>query len=726
MKRTLLFTAFLLGVIIAFGCEPSEKSEKPSVVSGGSSHIIILKEGEEIRGTLLRIEKGKIYFRSAEGKDLVYAKSKVERIELPKIRKFNDITNIRDIKDALLKELIAKAPKQMGPAQYVTLSETDTLQIAKDGSWNRKKRVIAKVLLDRGKNQVGNQLFYYLAKQQECEIVYARTINPDGNVYNLEDKAVNDGSIYNSVPIYENQRQLKFALKKLQAGSVVDYEIEWRTKKGTPQYPLYLAEIFADTEPILSKTVRIIAPRSLLVPLSFDERRFQNSPPEITQADEGENHITTFTVKNIPAFRLQEYDIPPWWDFMPRLAVANSGSWADIIKTHQSLSNLGYLGEKLLNAETLKAHEKKAKELTKGLKTNKEKLAALYEFVARKLRSADVPLSSTDYVPHHPSLILTESRANSLDKCSLFVHMAKSLGMKADLLFVRSRDSGNVDPAAPSIRQFNGVIAGTEQGCVSFESNSYRFGQIPAHYEGSMALGMNLSKLSIPGVEPSAVPGLLSITMLAPERHLIERDYKIKLLADNSLHIVRKTVIHGEDEADYRGWRFQRKAAVDKIIASQVGAISPNAVLIKYSISKLDDYGIPVTIETEYKITNYAQPAGNLKLLKLPEMQGSAFVVAKPKRFLPIQRSKKRKSITRMSIETPKGFGVYFVPKSWQHKDNVLSYTATFKNGANKIDFVQEFSLNSEIIAPQDYPEYKKYVETQVELMNQWLILEKK
>lgn len=73
----------------------------------------------------------------------------------------------------------------------------------------------------------------------------------------------------------------------------------------------------------------------------------------------------------------------------------------------------------------------KAAQLTSGLKENRAKLEAIYEFVAQKIGTVDLPLGSTGFVTRPTSEILASGYATQEDKFALFFELASAVKLAA-------------------------------------------------------------------------------------------------------------------------------------------------------------------------------------------------------------------------------------------------------------------------------------------------------
>jgi hypothetical protein len=73
----------------------------------------------------------------------------------------------------------------------------------------------------------------------------------------------------------------------------------------------------------------------------------------------------------------------------------------------------------------------KAIELTKGIEGNRGRLAALYDFVSRKITTVDLPLGSTQFATRPAAEVIASGYATQEDKFVLFADLASALKLNA-------------------------------------------------------------------------------------------------------------------------------------------------------------------------------------------------------------------------------------------------------------------------------------------------------
>ena len=183
----------------------------------------------------------------------------------------------------------------------------------------------------------------------------------------------------------------------------------------------------------------------------------------------------------------------------------------------------------------------------------------------------------------------------------------------------------------------------------------------------------------------------------------------------------------GQSAADVRTLKAMKREELEKILQRNVGQIHPNAELLSYRISDLDDLNVPVEITLEYHIKDYALQAGEtLMVFQLPDLEYSAYVVGKATRIHPMDWSHRTLSANRYTLELPKGFEVAYLPEDVHYDTSVMAYRARFDRRDGVILF-SDISIRKVIAAPsEDYALYKRGIETQAKLAKEWVVLERK
>jgi tetratricopeptide (TPR) repeat protein len=98
----------------------------------------------------------------------------------------------------------------------------------------------------------------------------------------------------------------------------------------------------------------------------------------------------------------------------------------------------------------------KAEELTRTAKTESEKIQNIYHYVSTNFRYIGIALGIGRIQPHSATDVLTNDYGDCKDKHTLFAALLAAVGVKAYPTLISS--TGKIDPAFPSISQFDHVI----------------------------------------------------------------------------------------------------------------------------------------------------------------------------------------------------------------------------------------------------------------------------
>jgi tetratricopeptide (TPR) repeat protein len=124
-------------------------------------------------------------------------------------------------------------------------------------------------------------------------------------------------------------------------------------------------------------------------------------------------------------------------------------SWDDVGRWYASLER-----DRIVPDERVRA---KVDELVRGLAGDKEKIEALYRFVARNFRYVSLSLGQGRYQPHAAPDVLSNQYGDCKDKHTLLAAMLTAAGLRAYPVLMNS--SRKVDPDMPSPAQFDHVIS---------------------------------------------------------------------------------------------------------------------------------------------------------------------------------------------------------------------------------------------------------------------------
>ena len=660
---------------------------------------IYFREGEQELGRLVAITPKEVQFESRKG-TTVTPKADVLRVQLQRARQFDDVETVDQVTDPELKACLASQPsaQDFPAAGSVTLLERQVYDLTQEGVVVDTVRRIVKVLQQRGEGVATTHVWYF-EDTDAPRIDFALTVTPDGRVLHLSDSALKNESIYAQFPEYRRLARFRFAAKEPRPGSILDIQ-HTVTRKLEPLFdPFHAEELFRYDSPILRKEVVVLVPEG-------GEGRVASQlsgPDVIRTARSVENGVVRLTWMLSEPQRgiVPEPLMPPKQTFVPMLTLGETATWEDLAS--------GY-------AEALRALPALPDDVVaKAVELDTEGGAgAIHDFLARTIRTANVPQRAYRIVPHAPADTFRRGLANTLDKNFLFYKMLEAADIPCAFALVRGRQQGPPADAVPSLLEFNrsAVYLKGEDRFETVETEVLPCGALPGNMYGAPAL-----------VIGSGGSVLTATQAPRPEEELDAVRFDASLNDKGTLSL---TVTYSGTR-NTGVWMRNLKDADERELRNTLeqiaGYLHPSARLEKYSTTDLADLTVTPAITLECTVPGYAVKAGDLMLFDLPAVAYSAAGVGRPTRTHDLFWDHVQRETCEGSIRLPEGFTVYSMPEAVSFDSATASYSATLDAGDGTVTFADAYDLWVQEAPPTAYGEYKGCQEARANLPRQRIIL---
>ena len=393
-----------------------------------------------------------------------------------------------------------------------------------DGSDTREYTAEIKILADAGVKAFAVLNFTYTSANETVDVDYVRVRKPDGTVVKTPDYNIQDmpADVTRSAPMYSDIHEKHVAVKGLGVGDVLEYLVRYRVVK--PQVPghFWFEDSFVKNEIVKEERLEISVPADKYVKVVSPDFK-----PEIKEA--GGRRIYLWTHSNLEVKEKDPHEIPRRVPPNPSVQVTTFATWEDIGRWYGSLQK-----DPL---EVTPAIQAKAAELTKGLKTDDEKIRALYNFVALQFHYIGLDFGIGRYQPHAADDVLGNGYGDCKDKHTLLASLLKAAGIDAWPVLIHA--SRKLDTEVPSPAQFNHVITVVPRG-----DEMIWLDTTPevAPYQLLMTMLRDKQVLVIPSNKP---PVLMMTPANPPFPQMQEFSAKGKLGSDGTLT--------GHIEQSYRG-----------------------------------------------------------------------------------------------------------------------------------------------------------------------------
>ena len=331
-----------------------------------------------------------------------------------------------------------------------------------DGTGKRESTLRVKVQSDAGVERFGQLVFNYSSANEKLDMDYVRVRKADGSVVNAAATDIQDltAPIAREAPVYTDLRQKHVTVPGLRPGDVLEYHMVWTLHTPLAQNHFWLEHYFVTRNLIvLDDELTVNIPAASKVKLKtepgFDptikdenDRRvyFWKHSQLKPESEEDEKEKEAADDDDAESDEAEE--------FHAHVQLTTFQSWEEVGQWYANLQK-----DRIVPDDRIKV---KAEEVTHGLQSDKDKVLALYEFVAKNFRYVSLSLGQGRYQPHPAADILVNQYGDCKDKHTLLAAMLAASGMRAYPVLMNS--SRKLDADIPSPGQFDHVITAIPLG----------------------------------------------------------------------------------------------------------------------------------------------------------------------------------------------------------------------------------------------------------------------
>jgi tetratricopeptide (TPR) repeat protein len=349
---------------------------------------------------------------------------------------------------ALAQEPAPPASPDYSREPYVVEQSLTTWRYESDGTGRREIAMRVRVQSDAGVEAWGQLVFPYNAVNERLDVVYVRVTKPDGTVVTAAADAVQDlsSAVQRVAPVYTDTREKHITVPGLRPGERLELALAIAVHT-----PLARGHFWGDHE---------FARHGIVL----DERLQLDVPIDRTVNVKTRSDVEAPSIKERGGRRIYEWHTARLAnddDAKDKNAKPNKKEPeqpAVRMTTFASWKELGTWYRELEKPQRAPAPEirRKAAELTAGKATDRDKLFALYQYVATSFRYVSLSFGVGRYQPHAAAEVLQHQYGDCKDKHTLLASLAQSIGLRASAVLIHS--SIKLDPDVPSPSQFDHVM----------------------------------------------------------------------------------------------------------------------------------------------------------------------------------------------------------------------------------------------------------------------------
>lgn len=338
---------------------------------------------------------------------------------------------------------------------------TMAYRFERDGTGQREMILRVKVQSDAGVERFGQLVFPYTSANEKLDMDYVRVRKTDGSLVNATASDIQDLSapLAREAPIYTDLRQKHITVPGLRPGDTLEYRLVWNIHSALAQNHFWVEHDFITRGPIvLNDELTVNIPAASKVKLKTEP----GYEPKIKE----ENDRRVYTWKTAKLKRDSDEDDKETEkedeekeekdpeEVRPHVQLTTFQSWDEVGQWYAELQR-----DRVVPDEKIKV---KAEEIIKGRATEKEKVTALYEYVAKNFRYVSLSLGQGRYQPHAAAEVMSNQYGDCKDKHTLLASMLAATGLRAYPVLINSARKLDVD--IPSPGQFDHVISAIPVG----------------------------------------------------------------------------------------------------------------------------------------------------------------------------------------------------------------------------------------------------------------------
>ena len=364
---------------------------------------------------------------------------------------------------------------------YIYLLDDGVVRFESDGRGNRTYRQVIQILNQDGAEAWGEQSFSYSSGSERLTVNWIRVLTTTGEVISARPAHEQESlaPVAFEAPVYSDQKIRRVTLSGVAPGTLVDWS--YTVERVKPLVPGDYHTGWRVTTGLLTRRSRLMVDVPASVTPRIQEHNVRFKRDEVQARG---RRVYTWATRDVHKVEGEPFAASPN-TLSVHIDVAAPITWAHLAKWYAGLSSARYAVNPVLAAQ-LAEHVKDARGL-------EDSLRAVHRWVSQDFRYVSLSLGIGGYLPRLPSEVVATRYGDCKDKATLFIALARRMGLNAYPVLLSS--SGSADSTLPSMEQFDHMIAAVDRPAANggrlyldLTSELTPYGELPPAEEGSFAL----------------------------------------------------------------------------------------------------------------------------------------------------------------------------------------------------------------------------------------------
>jgi tetratricopeptide (TPR) repeat protein/transglutaminase-like putative cysteine protease len=327
-------------------------------------------------------------------------------------------------------------------APYGAVVLLDRRQSIVKNRWRGLTRVhrIIKLLSEEALEYFGQVTWSFDSWYESPRLIMARVIRPDGGVIEVkpDDVFVTGAEDSNS----DDARVVTWNFPQISPGSITEFILQFDRGYVEPER-LFYSYLVDEWNPLVRYE------KEMIVPATWPIREVHTPGVTYTVTDSSGLSVNRWSAENLEPM-VWESNSPTYWEQGERIFVGYRQTWAELVDW--------YWGKIYSKVDTGGPVSEKARALTEGLDSERDKIAALFDYVAKDIRYTAISFGEGSIVPFHTTEIMESGYGDCKDKTTLLISLLGAVGIEAYPVLTNEYDSATFCDSVPTTSQFSHMV----------------------------------------------------------------------------------------------------------------------------------------------------------------------------------------------------------------------------------------------------------------------------
>ena len=590
---------------------------------------------------------------------------------------------------ALARAQQAKYPDAAG----ILLEDDGTFTLNKDGVNSYRYKFRGLVLKDAKKSEWGQVGLYVEDRRERAKLLWARTIQPDGRVVEVDPAAARLAPIPGRTGHFSRGKVLSWSMPQVDVGSIVEYCYEKTEFDPFDPNMFFPGYFFQGRDPVTHSKMTVVMPSDK--PLYWQARHMPPGAAEPRVARGKDTTSYVWEASNMAPL-IPEPRMPPETSVLASVQCSPFKTWDYLYDWMQRFQT-----RRMVVTPEI---EQTVAAVCAGAKDTEDKVARLYHYVQQQIRYISIKGSIGSGWSGHPAAFTLKNKyGDCIDKAILFATLMKAIGVESEPVIVLTNDAGVDDRTLPTMRG-NHAISQVHLNARSFyldsTSSVHRYPAFSRGDHGVTAVNALRREIGFIAVPP-------------PEMNCRTYDMAMTVAANGDAEVHYRSRYVGDYEAGVRAYyTYTPPNNHARALSNMLSAMSPKARLKRHQLHNVPDISKPFSIEMWYGMPDHVVNAGDLRIFAMPGIEMEFGEVSLPTRTFDIVYRTSLETVKRITVRVPPTYKLKYLPAKVDLRTPYASYHAQYElQGASTIVFTSTFRRPKRIVPVKDYRLYREFLQ---------------